>query len=208
MSTFDDEPVLKQRPNGAWQQPVFDLVDTRLERVPDVVVADRQGLLQHDRAGVDPLVDEVHRDAGDLDTVGQGVAHTVHAGERGQQRRVDVQPSVTPALDDRRPEDAHVAGARDQSMPRASSASATAIVSSARSPVGSITRLSTPPSAARCKAKTPGRSDRTSERCGRIAASSRSACRFGSRSRDQHRNTSTHGCRHAIRAWSRAGQGR
>src|SRR5262245_66551569 len=36
-----------------WQESMLDLVDPGFERVPVVVVADLDGLLQHDRAVVD-----------------------------------------------------------------------------------------------------------------------------------------------------------
>ena len=64
------------------------------------------------------------------------------------------------------------------SIPRRVRASATASDSAARSPGGSITRVSTPAPSARARAATPGRSDRTTAMCGRITGSSSSACRF------------------------------
>ena len=46
--------------------------------------------LQDDRAGVDALVDEVHRDAEDLHPVRERLPDRVEAGEGGQQRRMHV----------------------------------------------------------------------------------------------------------------------
>src|SRR3954451_1365551 len=64
------------------------------------------------------------------------------------------------------------------SIPRSVRASATAPESAARSPEGSMTRVSISASSARWGARAPGRSDTTRAGCGRIAVSCRSACRL------------------------------
>ncbi len=95
MSAVDDEPPLDERPDGGRQEPVLDLVDPSLERVPVVVVADRDRLLRDDRPVVDLLVDEVHGHAGDLHAPREGVGDRRRSGERRQQGRMDVQhPAV------------------------------------------------------------------------------------------------------------------
>ena len=50
--------------------------------------------LRQDRSGVRPGVDEMHRAAGDLDAVVQRGAHSMRAGESGQQRGVGVDDSA------------------------------------------------------------------------------------------------------------------
>ena len=90
---------------------MLDLVDTRLERIPVVVVADRDRLLQHDRAGIHALVDQVHGHSCHLGAVCEGVAHAVHPREGRQERGVDVQPSVPEASHDLGTEEPEVAGA-------------------------------------------------------------------------------------------------
>ena len=58
--------------------------------------------LQDDRAGVDALVDEVHRHAEHLDAVGERLLDRADAGEGGQQRRVDVDHALGEAAEERR----------------------------------------------------------------------------------------------------------
>ena len=70
--------------------------------------------LQHDRARVDPLVDEVDRHAEDLDPVLDGLLDRAHAGEGGQQRGMDVEDPVGEARHEARVEDRHVAGEHDE----------------------------------------------------------------------------------------------
>jgi hypothetical protein len=89
---------------------VLDLVHARLQRVPVVVIADLDRLLEHDGTGVDTLVDEEHGDAGHFGPVRERVGHRLHTGEGGQQRRVHVQTAAGVALEDRRPQQAHVPG--------------------------------------------------------------------------------------------------
>ena len=81
------------------EQPVLDLVHAGLERVPVVVVADLDGLLQHDRARVHPLVDEVHRDAGDFAPVSERVGDALRPREGGQQGGMHVQPAAAEGVE-------------------------------------------------------------------------------------------------------------
>ena len=57
------------------------------------------GLGQH-RAGVDAVVDQVHRRAGDLHAVGEGVGDGMRAGEGGQQRRMRVEHRAADLLEE------------------------------------------------------------------------------------------------------------
>jgi len=62
---------------------------------------------------VDLLVHQVDGDAGDLRAPRDGVTGGVRAGERRQQRRVDVQDALRERTDDLGPQDAHVAREQD-----------------------------------------------------------------------------------------------
>ena len=72
--------------------------------------------LQDHRAGVDAAVvlDEVHRDAEDLHAVVERLLDRADAGERRQQRRMDVDDRALEAPQERAREDRHVAGEHDE----------------------------------------------------------------------------------------------
>ena len=166
-----------------------------LERVPVVVVADLDRLLQHDRAGVDALVDEVHRDAGHLHAVRQGVAHAVHARERRQQRRVHVQPSVDASA--RRPAGRGPACSRRSRSGRCPARPRR--VRDRRGQRGSVAGRARSRASRRRRrplarsARTPGRSDSDERdmRADRRVVEERLQVR--ARARDQHRDTPAHG---------------
>jgi hypothetical protein len=91
--------------------------DARGERLLVVVGLNRHGRLQHDRAAVHPLVHEVHGGACDLDAVVERLPLGVQAGERREQRGMDVErpPGEGPHVDRR--EDPHEAGVAHQHHP-------------------------------------------------------------------------------------------
>ena len=70
------------------------LEDARGEGFGGVVVEDGDGVLQDDDAVVYGLVDKVDGAAGDLGSVVEGLMLRVEAGERGQQRGVDVEDAI------------------------------------------------------------------------------------------------------------------
>ena len=75
----------------------------RLLQRRSVAVGWHRDLALHDhRPGVDPLVDEVDADAGDLDARLERLADRVEAGEGGQQGGVDVDDAVAEAGDEGR----------------------------------------------------------------------------------------------------------
>ena len=69
---------------------MLDLLQARVQRRGRVSRADGDVLLEDRRAGVHPLVDEVHGDAGLGDARGESVLDRVDPGEPGKQGRVDV----------------------------------------------------------------------------------------------------------------------
>ena len=69
---------------------------------------------EDDRAGVDALVDEVHRDAEDLDAVVERLLDRADAREGREERRVDVEDAVGEARHEGGVEDCHVAGEDDE----------------------------------------------------------------------------------------------
>src|SRR3954451_12970211 len=74
-----------QLPDGLGQQSMLDLMDPFLHGGDVTRIAfEGEGLLRDDRAGVDALVDEVHRDARDRHPVFQGLLHGVDPGEGRQ----------------------------------------------------------------------------------------------------------------------------
>ena len=84
------------------------------ERVGVVGFEHRNDPLQDDDAVIQMLVDEVHRAAGDLHAVVEGLGLRLEAGEGGQQRRMNVEDAVGEGVDEFRREQAHVAGQADQ----------------------------------------------------------------------------------------------
>ena len=64
------------------------------ERLLRIVVQHRHRRLQNNRAGIQILVDKMHRAAADLDAMFQRLMLRVEAGERGQQRRMDIQRAL------------------------------------------------------------------------------------------------------------------
>ena len=148
-------------------------------RIPVVVVAHVDRLLQHDRPRVDALVDQEHGHPRDLHPVLERVAHAVHARERGQQRRVrveqaatvDVAPGVRAGACSRR-------SRRRRAVPLQASATASSNSPRSGNDDGSMTSVSTPCCSARSSARIAGRSASTSEMRGPQNGSSRSACRF------------------------------
>ena len=139
--------------------------------------------LHDDRPAVELRGDEVHRHAADLDAVLDRLTLRVEAGERGQQRRVDVQDGVAESVEERRADQAHEAGEADETdVARAQLAHERPIVVVAGRPaVRDRCRVSRCPRAARARGP-PRRAirdhdgDRRSSRPSRMA--SMSACRL------------------------------
>src|SRR5512146_1093758 len=110
----DPSPTLRDHADRLRVELVLDRVDRRLQPRP-VAIGGHRHLAPHDRRpGVDPLVDEVDRDAGDLDARVQRLADRVETGKGGQQRRVDVDDAAAKAGDEGGGEQLHVAGEDDE----------------------------------------------------------------------------------------------
>src|SRR6185312_15775246 len=86
---------------------VFELLPVARRRHRDLALEDR-------RPGVDPLVDEVDGDAGDVDARLERLADRVEPGEGRQQGGVDVDDAVAEAADEGGAEQLHVAGESDE----------------------------------------------------------------------------------------------
>ena len=86
----------------------------RGQRVLGVVGQHRHDRLRDDRPVVEVGGDEVHRRAGHLAAGLDRAPVRVQAGERRQQRRMDVDEAALETRDEGRREDAHEAGQRDQ----------------------------------------------------------------------------------------------
>ena len=75
---------------------------------------DRHGGLRDDRSAVELAGDEVHRHAGDLHAVRQRLLRRVHAWERRQQRRMDVENRVGIRVEERLAEQPHESRQADE----------------------------------------------------------------------------------------------
>ncbi len=90
------------------------LEDARGERLDGVVGQHANGLLQDDGPAVDLDAHEVGRAPRNAHAVGKGLFLGVHSGERGEQRRVDVDEAVEVVVDERLGHDAQVPGVHEQ----------------------------------------------------------------------------------------------
>ena len=88
--------------------------DAGAENFGGVVVEDGDGALEDDGAVVDLLVDEVDGAAGDFGPGGERLGLGVEARKGGQKRWVDVEDAVAEGGDERRGDDAHIAGEADE----------------------------------------------------------------------------------------------
>src|SRR2546427_12995551 len=111
---LDAQPAGKIKSDGAAVKDVLLLKDARPQRLRRVAVEDRHRLLQDDRTGVRALVHEMNRAAADPDARLDGLALGLPAGERRQERRVDVHDAPGEALHEPRRQEAHVSGETDQ----------------------------------------------------------------------------------------------
>ena len=89
------------------------VLDARVQRLRRVAREDGDPLLREDRAAVDALVDEVHGRAGFADAGGELFLDGVRAGERRQERGVDVDDRVREAVEEVDRQQVHVAGEHD-----------------------------------------------------------------------------------------------
>src|SRR3954469_14976809 len=82
------------QPDRLGEQLVLDRLQRRVDRVRVGRVRQLDRALEDDRPAVDPLVDEVDRHAEDLHAVGERLTDRADAGERRQQRRVDIDDAL------------------------------------------------------------------------------------------------------------------
>lgn len=93
---------------------MFFLQNSGGEGVFGVVVFHGDDGLEDDGASVEIFVDEMDGAAGEFDTVFEGLALGFEAGERGKERRMDVEDRVGEGGYKIGGEEAHVAGEADQ----------------------------------------------------------------------------------------------
>ena len=89
---------------------MFLLEYARRQRVDGVVVADLDGALEDDRAGVEGFVDEVNGAAGDLDAVFERLSLRVESGKCGQQAWVNIDDAVGKGAYEIARQEPHIAG--------------------------------------------------------------------------------------------------
>src|SRR5438067_2024156 len=96
--------------NGATQAPASCARwSARVQARFVIASQDWHRLLGDDRAAVEDVVDEVHRDARERHAGGERVAYGVCARERRQQGRMDVEDAVGEGPQDAWPDNPHVA---------------------------------------------------------------------------------------------------
>ena len=95
-ATVAAERAGQERRDRSGEQPMLDRVEPGGERGLVIGRQDRHRLLGDDRTAIQRLVDQVDRDARDRDTRRQRVTHGMHARERRQQRRMDIEDAARP----------------------------------------------------------------------------------------------------------------
>ena len=111
---FSSSCALEEPAHGARVEHVLGREHARGQRRLVVAGQHRHHGLGHDRAVIQLGADEMHRGASHLAAFLDRPAMRVQAGERGQQRRVDVEHAALVARHEFRRQDAHEAGQHDQ----------------------------------------------------------------------------------------------
>ena len=83
--------------------------DPRRKRLDRVIVSHRHGRLHHNWTAIELAGYEMHRRAAHFDAMFERLTLRFHAGERRQQRRVDVQDGIRKRLEHRRTDQPHEA---------------------------------------------------------------------------------------------------
>ena len=104
----------RDQPDRLREELVLDGVQALEHGVGVGRVRDFDRPLKDDRAGIDPVVNEVDGDAEHLDAVVDRLLDGGEPGKRGQQRRVDVDDPLGEARDEVGAEQLHVAGEHDE----------------------------------------------------------------------------------------------
>src|SRR6058998_2680354 len=89
-ATLTYQITIKDKGDGAPICLVLLLQDSRCQGFFSILVPHLNHALQHDRAGIDSLIDHVDRAARDLYAIVQRLSLRMESWERGQQRRMDV----------------------------------------------------------------------------------------------------------------------
>src|SRR3954469_7163788 len=102
------------QPDRLGEQLVLDRLQRRVDGVRVGRVRQLDRALEDDRPAVDPLVDEVDRHAEDLDAIGERLADRADAGERGEQRGVDIDHALREPPQEAGRQQLHVARQDDE----------------------------------------------------------------------------------------------
>ncbi len=113
-ATFDPDGPASEEIDAVREQSMLDGAQTFVQGRAGVTGQDIDRLLRDDRPVIDELVDEMHGDPGAVDPGGQRVSHRVGAAEGRQQRRMDVDDTVRPTVEECCGQDAHEAGEHDE----------------------------------------------------------------------------------------------
>src|ERR687896_2196223 len=106
----DPDAPFRDQAHCTRQQPVLNSVRALLDLSDVPRIRKLEGLLQDDRAGSHPFVNEVHRPAHHLHAVVERLLDRVRAWKRGQQGGMDVDHPGPEAPDELRIEELHEAG--------------------------------------------------------------------------------------------------
>ena len=98
---------------GLGVDAMFFFQDARGKGVLVVGIEDRDGGLKDDGAGVEIFVDEVDGAAGEFYAVVEGLLLRFEAGERGEERGMDVEDALGEGGYEEGRKEAHVAGEAD-----------------------------------------------------------------------------------------------
>src|SRR5439155_443445 len=123
---FHGEPTLGIETDRVREEPVFLDEDASGQGLLRVPLQDRHRRLEDDRPGVRSLVDQVDGRSRHLDAMGEGLPLGVEAGERGQERGVNVEDPAGKGGHELRGQEPHVPrpGAAPVPRPRPGEAAA------------------------------------------------------------------------------------
>src|SRR5436305_3302027 len=110
----DPNPARRDHADRLRVELVLGGVNCQLECRAVAIGGNLDLALQDYWSGIDPLVDEVDADAGDVGARVERLANRIESGEGGQQGGVDVDDAVAEARDEAGAEQLHVAGEDDQ----------------------------------------------------------------------------------------------
>ena len=172
--------------------------DARAQRLRRIVGHHRYGPLDDDRPVIELSGDQMDRDAGNCRPVLQRLAWRIDPGEGRQQGRMDIEDSVGKRLEQRRPNEAHVAGKANQadiSRTQLTSHRTVVLISERRSAMIKADRLDTgPPRAFEARrVRSIGNNDRDCRVEAPVTSSVDQRLKVAAAPRDQNTQAAVHG---------------